>query len=96
MSLRKPYKGKKPTALFISKYPIFSKRGNQEVYRMIPFTQVLKKKVSVPIPSFKSNSMTDDEKEALEAGVTVRDYDENEKIVSTQPILKIWNRKKKI
>ena len=51
---------------------------------MIPFTQVLKKKVRVPIPSFKSNSMTDDEKEALEAGVTVRDYDENEKIVSTQ------------
>ena len=43
MSLRKPYKGKKPTALFISKYPIFSKKGNQEVYRMIPYSQVLKK-----------------------------------------------------
>ena len=35
MSLRKPYKGKKPTALFISKYPILSKKGNQEVYSYI-------------------------------------------------------------
>lgn len=42
MSLRKPYKGKKPTALFISKYPILSKKGNQEVYRIIPYTSVLK------------------------------------------------------
>lgn len=42
MSLRKPYKGKKPTALFITKYPIFSKKGNQEVYRIIPYSSVLK------------------------------------------------------
>ena len=41
MSLRKPYKGKKPTALFISKYPILSKKGNQEVYRIIPYTEAL-------------------------------------------------------
>ena len=41
MSLRKPYKGKKPTALFISKYPIITKRNNQEVYRIIPYAQVL-------------------------------------------------------
>lgn len=43
MSLRKPYKGKKPTALFISKYPVISKKNNQEVYRIIPYTDVLKK-----------------------------------------------------
>jgi hypothetical protein len=42
MSLRKPYKGRKPTALFISKYSLISKRGNQEVFRMIPYTKVLK------------------------------------------------------
>ena len=42
MSLRKPYRGKKPTALFISKYSIISTKGNQEVYRMIPYTKVLK------------------------------------------------------
>lgn len=43
MNLRKPYKGKKPTALFISKYPILTKRNNQEVYRVIPYTRVLKR-----------------------------------------------------
>ena len=42
MSLRKPYRGKKPTALFVSKYPIFSKKSNQDVYRIIPYSQVLK------------------------------------------------------
>ncbi len=42
MSLRKPYKGKKPTALFVSKYSIINKRGNQEVFRIIPYTEVLK------------------------------------------------------
>lgn len=42
MSLRKPYKGKKATALFISKYPILTKRNNQEVYRIIPYIKVLK------------------------------------------------------
>lgn len=45
MSLRKPYKGKKPTALFISKYPIITKKNNQEVYRIIPYNDVLEKKV---------------------------------------------------
>lgn len=47
MSLRKPYKGAigtfKPTALFISKYPIFNKRGTQEVYRIAPYSEILKK-----------------------------------------------------
>lgn len=45
MSLRKPYKGAlgtfKPTALFISKYPIFNKKGTQEVYRIIPYSEIL-------------------------------------------------------
>ena len=44
MSLRKPYKGKKPTALLISKYPIINKKNNQEVYRIIPYSKVLKMK----------------------------------------------------
>ena len=43
MSLRKPYKGKKPTALFITKYNILSKKNNQDVYRMIPYSEILKK-----------------------------------------------------
>lgn len=37
MDLRKPYRGKPPTALMISKYPILSKRGNQEIYKIIPY-----------------------------------------------------------
>lgn len=37
MDLKKPYKGKPPTALMISKYPILSKRGNQEIYKIIPY-----------------------------------------------------------
>lgn len=47
MSLRKPYRGKKPTALFITKYNILDKKHNQEVLRMVPYTSVLKKKISV-------------------------------------------------
>lgn len=47
MSLRKPYKGAlgtfKPTALFITKYPIFNKKGTQEVYRIMPYSEILKK-----------------------------------------------------
>jgi len=47
MSLRKPYKGAigtfKPTALFISKYPILNKKGTQEVYRIAPYSEILKK-----------------------------------------------------
>ena len=47
MSLRKPYKkphGRfiKPTALFITKYNILSKRNNQDVYRISPFIECLK------------------------------------------------------
>ena len=43
MSLRKPYNGKKPTALFITKYGLLHKKNNQDVYRMLPYTSVLKK-----------------------------------------------------
>ena len=45
MSLRKPYRGKKPTALFITKYNILNKRNNQEVFRMIPYSKVLHNKI---------------------------------------------------
>lgn len=45
MSLRKPYKGKKPTCLMISKYPIITKKNNQEVYRIIPYAKILNKTI---------------------------------------------------
>lgn len=38
MSLRKPTPGKPPTAIFISKYPIF-RAGGTEVYRFVPLKQ---------------------------------------------------------
>ena len=43
MSLRKPYRGKKPTALFITKYGLLNRKNNQDVFRIIPYTRVLKK-----------------------------------------------------
>ena len=53
MSLRKPYKGTigtfKPTALFISKYPIFNKKGTQEVYRIAPYSEILKKRTTLEV-----------------------------------------------
>lgn len=83
MSLRKPYKGKKPTALFISKYPIFSKKGNQEVYRMIPYTQVLKKTNGKGIDTSKlaglfSKPYDDDEEDykPIEDEITSPTYDD--------------------
>jgi len=55
MNLRKPYKHKAPTALFISKYPILSKDGTQEMYRIIPYiyksTNVAAKTVQVQEPA---------------------------------------------
>lgn len=41
MSLKKPVNGKPPTAMFISKYPVFE-RGGTEVYRFIPVNVSLK------------------------------------------------------
>ena len=43
MSLRKPYRGKKPTALFITKYGLLNRKNNQDVFRIIPYTDTLKK-----------------------------------------------------
>ena len=54
MNLRKPYKGKKPTALFISKYPIISTKNNQEVYRIVPYAPM----VGNPLQSIPSQSYT--------------------------------------
>lgn len=82
MSLRKPYKGKKPTALFISKYPIFSKKGNQEVYRMIPYTSVLKKAIAKPKIEFPKpkDEDEDDEKnyKPIEDEIQSPTYDDEE------------------
>lgn len=59
MSLRKPYKGAigtfKPTALFISKYPILNKKGTQEVYRIAPYSEILKKTKNITIENHSSN-----------------------------------------
>ena len=59
MSLRKPYKGAigtfKPTALFISKYPILNKKGTQEVYRIVPYSEILKKTKTITIENHSSN-----------------------------------------
>ena len=56
MSLRKPYRGRKPTALFITKYSLINKKNNQEVFRMIPYTKVLKDRI-------KPNENEEDEDE---------------------------------
>lgn len=47
MSLRKPYKGKPPTALIISKFPIVNKRANQEIFKIEPFIFKEEKKLEV-------------------------------------------------
>lgn len=48
MNLTKPYKGNAPTVLYISKYNILKKRGGQEVYRLIPYIDKIKKSVIKP------------------------------------------------
>lgn len=47
MSLRKPYKGKGPTALVISKFPLIRKGGNQEIFRIEPFIYQVNKEFKV-------------------------------------------------
>ena len=42
MSLRKPVDGRPPTAMYISKYPVFEK-GGTEVYRFTPYNEVINK-----------------------------------------------------
>lgn len=87
MSLRKPYKGKKPTALFISKYPVITKKNNQEVYRVIPYTDVLKKIKRVnnssdelPEADFSGENFTDTTNENEPYVVPIEELD------LTQPI----------
>lgn len=38
MNLKKPINGEPPTALYISKYPIFEKGGANEFYKIIPYS----------------------------------------------------------
>lgn len=47
MSLRKPYNRKPPTALFISKFPLVRKKGNQDTFRIEPYSHKVKTKIEV-------------------------------------------------
>lgn len=67
MDLRKPYNGKPPTALFISKYPVLSKKGTQEMYRIVPY--IFKDKNDSSTKVHSSNTI---------ANLDVYHYNENE------------------
>ena len=56
MSLQKPYNGKPPTALFISKYPILNKNGSQESYKIIPYNYI-ENKNEIEAESSKENNV---------------------------------------
>ena len=47
MNLRKPYRGKPPTAIFISKYPIIDKHRSQEYFKFIPYNYKVNSKREV-------------------------------------------------
>jgi hypothetical protein len=47
MNLRKPYRGKPPTAIFISKYPIIDKHRSQEYFKFIPYNYKVNRKREV-------------------------------------------------
>lgn len=47
MNLRKPYRGKPPTAIFISKYPIIDKHRSQEYFKFIPYNYKVESKRKV-------------------------------------------------
>lgn len=47
MNLRKPYRGKPPTAIFISKYPIIDKHRSQEYFKFIPYNYKVNRKQEV-------------------------------------------------
>ena len=74
MSLRKPYKGKSSTVLFISKYPIITKKGNQEVYRIIPYIKVLKRKSSINTIE-SNNNFTIEDNNIQEQSINIEDLD---------------------
>lgn len=77
MSLRKPVNGKPPTAVFISKYPVFGK-GGTEVYRFIPHT--VRDIKSAVKDGFKDvESLKDDETDSPEPD----NYEESETLVSS-------------
>lgn len=63
MSLRKPDDGKPPTAIFISKYPVFRHEGT-EVYRFVPIKQKLSPE-SAPNAQKKVPTITSSEKEEV-------------------------------
>ena len=85
MSLRKPYKGKKPTALFITKYAILDKKHNQEVFRIIPYTSILKQ-------TYKNTEEASQENEYKEDPIVdlneqyVDNIEETEELDLSQPI----------
>ena len=66
MSLRKPYRGKKPTALFITKYGLLDRKHNQEVLRIIPYTAVLKKKQKIESAGITSTTIDPPEPDIIE------------------------------
>ena len=54
MNLRKPYRGKPPTAIFISKYPIIDKSKSQEYFKFIPYNYKVRTTQEVIQKDYKS------------------------------------------
>lgn len=71
MSLRKPFRRKPPTALFISKFPLLRKKGNQDLVRIEPYTHKVKTKMEVI-----ENVVVIEEPEEKQPIVTTPDLDE--------------------
>lgn len=80
MNLRKPYKGKKPTALFITKYNLFNKKNNQEVLRMVPYTSVLSSIKNISSTIDNDSEMTSDNLDDGDIIIPIEELD------LTQPI----------
>lgn len=76
MNLRKPYRGKPPTAIFISKYPIIDKHRSQEYFKFIPYNYKVESKRKV-----KENVELD----AIESNNIISEIRENE-IISKESI----------
>lgn len=69
MTLTKPINGKPPTAMFISKYPLFE-NGGTEVYRFIPG----KNKIELPT----KNSFIEEEQDSLISGNIDQSFETDE------------------
>lgn len=79
MSLRKPYRGKKPTAMFITKYGLLNRKNNQDVFRIIPYTDTLKK--------LKKTNNEDKEPKEIEADFSNIDNNiENHQIIPIEEL----------